>query len=274
MKDKRRSLHFRAAAAATCILLLSGCRTREDVVYETREVQEEAAESLSETTAAGWKDGVPDAGEKGTDEEGAPEEQSSAASAGPDGRDGTDAQTAAFPPEEAAGRRICVYVCGAVAEPGVVELPEGARAFDAVRLAGGFAEDADREFINLAALLSDGDEIRIPTVPESEKLRSEACGSGQLPRYGILRDVRGGEEIDAGQAPVLPEGDAGAADKVNINTADAETLMTLSGIGRAKAEAIIAYRKAHGAFGSVEEIRQVSGIKDALFARIRDDITV
>ncbi len=144
--------------------------------------------------------------------------------------------------EDDAGKRICVFVCGAVREPGVYELPEGSRVRDALAAAGGFREDADREYVNLAGPVADGDQIRLPT-------EEEAAAAGNL---------------------------TGAADQagiVNINTADAGELMTLPGIGETRAEEIIRYRTRQGGFASPEEIMNVSGIGEASYEKIRDRIT-
>ncbi len=146
--------------------------------------------------------------------------------------------------EPAAG--ICVFVCGAVREPGVYGLPEGARAADALEAAGGFAEGADTEYINLAQPLTDGQQLRFPTEEEAEELRS--------------RSVSGPAE--------------GTDGMVNINTAGAQELMTLPGIGESRAEAIIQYRTQQGSFAGTEEIMNVSGIGEAGYAKIRDRITV
>ncbi len=142
---------------------------------------------------------------------------------------------------------IYVYVCGQVACPGVYELPIGARAFQAVEKAGGAAQNADLSHVNMADGLTDAQMLYIPAV---------------------------GEHIDnlagAGESP----GDEAADAKVNINTATAEQLMELPGIGEARAADIIAYRQKNGKFGTIEDIMQVNGIKEAAFARIKDKICV
>ena len=149
--------------------------------------------------------------------------------------------------EDAAKEPECIYVqiCGAVNTPGVYALPIGARVFEAVEKGGGLREDAAPDAVNQAAEVKDGEMIRIPTVQEAadEKETSEAA-----------------EEPEDG--------------RVNINTADAAKLMTLSGIGQAKAESIISYRESNGAFSSIEEIRNVTGIGDKLFQKIKDKIRV
>ena len=135
-----------------------------------------------------------------------------------------------------------VYVCGQVRNPGVVYLPEDARVVDAVEAAGGLTEDADAEYINLAARVSDGEKLFIPNVQEAEVLRKQE------------------EETLAGY--------------VNINTADKEALMTLPGIGESKALDILDYRETHGSFTRKEDLMNVSGIKESLFGKISDKIIV
>ena len=138
--------------------------------------------------------------------------------------------------------RILVHVCGAVVNPGVVALPQGSRATDALLAAGGFAEDASRDYVNLAGYVSDGEKLYFPT----------------------------SEEVSSG-VQVLTEADDGL---VNINTADVSVLCTLPGIGEARARDIIAYREAHGDFESCEDIMKVSGIKTSVYNKFSDQIKV
>ena len=137
-------------------------------------------------------------------------------------------------------REIRVHVCGAVMTPGVVSLPEDSRAEDALEAAGGFAENAWRDYVNLAERVRDGEKLYFPTLEESESLTL------QEPESGL----------------------------VNINTADVAMLCTLPGIGESRANDIIAYREANGPFGSCEDIMKVSGIKDSVYSKISDKITV
>ena len=145
---------------------------------------------------------------------------------------------------------IFVDVCGAVQQPGVYELPAGSRIFQAIALAGGLTEEAESRLINQAEVLTDGQQIRIYTREESEK-QEIAAAAGQ--NAGV-------------------QGAAGA--KINLNLADKNVLMTLPGIGEAKAEAILAYRQDNGGFSSVEELMQVEGIKDKLYEKLKDKVTV
>ncbi len=135
---------------------------------------------------------------------------------------------------------IFIHVCGAVRQPGVYEVPEGSRVTDAIGAAGGFSADADTQSMNLASTLSDGMQVRVPTLTETAQ--SNAQGA-----------------IDA-------------QGRVNINAASADELMTLPGIGKSKATAIVAYREKHGRFEKPEDIMKVSGIKQAAFDQIEDYI--
>ena len=133
---------------------------------------------------------------------------------------------------------IIVYICGAVNSPGIVELPEGSRANDAVAAAGGFADDADTASVNLAKVLKDQEQIFVSSVS------------------------RGGEEN-------------GPADKrISVNEASKEELMTLPGIGEQKAKRIIEYREEHGRFLKLEDLKKVEGIGDALYNRIKEHLRI
>ena len=152
---------------------------------------------------------------------------------------------------EGAGGRvaptIAVHVSGAVAAPGVYELEEGARVADAVELAGGFLEGASENALNLARVLNDGEQVVVPTAEEHAAQQFAAEASG---------------------------GAAGVGGKVNINTASAEQLDTLPGVGESTAQKIIADREANGPFSSPEDLKRVSGIGDKKYAELADLITV
>lgn len=148
---------------------------------------------------------------------------------------------------------VYIYVCGAVELPGVYQLKKGSRLYEAVEMAGGMAADADDVSLNMAREIIDGEQIVILTQSETAMLKE----TGAYPFGG------------------LPQGMA--AEKsglVNINTADKSELTTVSGIGESRAQAIIDYRESNGSFKSIEDIKNVEGIKDGLFAKIKDKITV
>lgn len=136
---------------------------------------------------------------------------------------------------------IYVHILGQVAVPGLYELPDGARAVDAVAAAGGFTEQADAAGLNLARFVSDGEQIVVPAIGDAAP----------------------------GAAPgVTGEG------LVNLNTADAATLDTLPGVGPATAAKILAWREQNGRFESVDDLLDVGGIGEAKLDAIRDLVTV
>ena len=140
---------------------------------------------------------------------------------------------------------IRVYVSGAVRHPDVYSLPVGSIVRDAMIAAGGAADDADLDRINLAASLGDGMQVHFP---------------------------RKGEPAAAPGAST--SGAAPAAAPIDINAATLEQLDSLPGIGPVIAQRIIDYRTANGPFASIEQIKEVKGIGDALFEKIKDLITV
>ena len=147
---------------------------------------------------------------------------------------------------------VLVHICGEVQTPGVYELACDSRICDVLLLAGGFTADADTEAVNMAAGIEDGMQIVIPT----ETDRTQEMTGNSLDRTG---------ETAAGKTESQP---------VNINTADKETLMSLPGIGAGKAEAVIAYREAGGVFKDIKDIMLVDGIKEGVYAKIKDKICV
>ncbi len=153
---------------------------------------------------------------------------------------------------------IFIYVCGAVEKPGVYELPEDSRIVDAVDACGGFSDDADETYVNLAAKLDDGIKLYIPTIEETR----EQQASTQIDTFD-----KGESSFDGGS-------DSSNSGLININRATKEELTLLPGIGNSTAEKIISYREQHGSFKSIEDIMNVSGIKDKLFSKIKDHITV
>lgn len=168
---------------------------------------------------------------------------------------------------------IWVHVCGEVMEPGVYELPEGTRIAEAILAAGGPTEDAVSEAVNQALKASDGQQIYLPS--REEVSRAQAQNQGESGFSKIAGNAGTAGNGDAGSKNAGPNPDTGADNaKVNLNTADLAELMTLPGIGSAKAESIIAYRNVHGKFKTAGEIKNISGIKDSVFNQIKDRVTV
>lgn len=150
--------------------------------------------------------------------------------------------------EQEPAETVYVYVCGAVNAPGVYELKKDARVFEAITLAGGMTAEAAPEAVSQARTVADGEQIYVPTVREV-----------QMQGSGV-------EDIVTGNADV--------SGKVNINTAGKDELMTLTGIGEAKAQSILDYREEHGKFGSIEDLMLIEGIKEGVFNKIKEDITI
>jgi competence protein ComEA len=161
-----------------------------------------------------------------------------------------------------AGEPLFVYLTGAVVSPGVFELAQGARLNDAIEQAGGLAEGAAMNYVNLAAPLTDGQHVHIPSEAEIE--------SGEAARIAA-----GGAS-----ATTASTADAGATtattgeQKVNINTADNAELETLPGVGVATAQRIIDYREKNGPFTGIEGLKDVSGIGEKKYAELADKVCV
>lgn len=141
---------------------------------------------------------------------------------------------------------VYVHVSGHVRTPGVYKLPEGSRVHQAIELAGGPTEEGDLERLNLAQVLQDGQKITVPNINSDPQ------------------DINDPWE----------ENDGTNTGKININTASKEALETLTGIGPAKANAIIDHRQKNGPFSRIEDIEKVPGIGPATFNQIKDNITV
>jgi competence protein ComEA len=148
-----------------------------------------------------------------------------------------------------ASSAVVVHVAGAVVTPGVVTLAAGSRVIDAVKAAGGAQANADLDRLNLAAKLTDGERVAVPVKGQpSPPLETPAAGAAA--------------------------GDAAGTGPVNLNTATADQLETLPGIGPSLAQAIIDERERSGGFRSVDDLRTVRGIGDARFAQVQPHVTV
>lgn len=144
-----------------------------------------------------------------------------------------------------AAAQIYVDIGGQVKNPGVYTVKEGTRVFEVIEKAGGLTEDAFIEQINQAEAVTDGQKIVIPS--------SEDVQQSLMPQTASGKDSSG---------------------LVNINSADSQTLQEIPGVGPATAEKIIAYRTENGRFSSIEELKNVSGIGDKTFEKMKDKITV
>ncbi|MBJ7332614.1 MAG: ComEA family DNA-binding protein [Solirubrobacteraceae bacterium] len=149
------------------------------------------------------------------------------------------------------GRRVTVHVAGAVRRPGVYRLRSGARVDDAVRRAGGARASGDLTAVNLAAKVEDGRQVIVPERAAAAAAPAASPGTAAAPAPG-----------------------AAPAAKVNLNTATAEQLDGLDGIGPGLAAKILAYRQEHGGFGAVQELGEDSGIGEKRLAALEDLVTV
>ncbi len=157
---------------------------------------------------------------------------------------------------------ISVYICGAIHEPGVYELEVGSRIYHVVEEAGGMTQEAMTTYLNQAQELVDGQKIYVPTVQEVEE--------GTVDAFTWSADSSGTSISSSGNESVVSDG----SDKVNINTATQAELMTLPSIGESKANSIIEYREANGGFNTIEDLMNITGIKDGVFSQVEAYITV
>lgn len=169
-----------------------------------------------------------------------------------DSADGAGAGAGGAAGEEAAG--IVVDVSGKVRSPGVHRLPPGSRVADALRAAGGVRPGADTKGLNRARLLMDGEQVVV-----GEPVAGAGAGTGASAGGGAV--AGGGSAGAGGTAPAGP---------IGLNTATAEQLDGLPGVGPVLAQHIIDYRTEHGGFRSVDELREVNGIGDRRFADLQN----
>lgn len=264
----RRSLYLSALTAG---IILCGCTRREQLLLE--EPGQDLWQELSAEQSVQAEEGK--SGQAGTELSGQTEEgKSEQAEEEISGQawTGQSVQAEGTVREEET-QTIFVHVCGAVNDPGVYELPLGIRVHEAVEAAGGFAEDADEDYVNQAQPLTDGTKLVIPTHEQVQ-----AAGSGG---YGYLEPAGGSVGISDGSSGASgsfggASGGSGSASdgRVNINTASESELCSIPGIGAVRAAAIVAYRQEKGGFASIEEIKNVDGIKEGTFEKIKDSIKI
>lgn len=166
--------------------------------------------------------------------------------------------------------KIIVHVTGAVNKEGIVELEEGSRIIDAIEMAGGAKEDANLSKINLAYQLEDGQKLYVPNINDKEEMEyitEDVAKNNIVNNYGIVTDEK---ENNKNKTNIESEKKV----MVNINKATQSELENLPGIGPAIATRIIEYRKENGKFSSIDDIKNVKGIGDAKYEKIKDSIEV
>ena len=150
--------------------------------------------------------------------------------------------------ELAAVNQIYVHICGSVNNSGVYMCDINSRLFEVIELAGGFTQEADETYLNLVEKISDGQRIYVPS--------KEEVLTGNIENISQVNNNQAQSNI--------------ATSLININTASKEQLMTLPGIGEAKALDIISYRSTNGNFKNTEDIKNISGIKESAYSKIKD----
>ena len=159
--------------------------------------------------------------------------------------------------------QVVVYICGAVKHPGVYKFTAGSRVNDAVNAASGFKKGAARTAINQARVLEDGEQITIPTLKQVKRKQLSKITDGD----NFQDKTTDNENTDSSERESQDT-------LININTASAGELTSLSGIGQNRADAIIEYRQSNGKFQSIEDIMKIPGIKQGIFNKIKNKISV
>lgn len=295
---------LRTGLFAVCFLAVmcvaSGCGKTEALLSELRGEDEQGGAAETELSDGGdtaemgaqGGDGTeaPCAGDSGNAEMTKPDQESPGGTSGAGGGEGSNTGQgggAAAQNADAETGKIYVHVCGAVKSPGVYELPAGSRFYEAVEAAGGFAEGACEDYLNMAASLVDGSRLEIPTSEEIRAMKKTEKESGKADgesdtetekyHYYTVGNETGQTAGSGGTGGSVPDHGAAAgtsSELVNINTADIAGLCKLPGVGEARAKAIIEYREKQGGFRKKEDIMQVSGIGEKMYARMEKCLTV
>ena len=175
---------------------------------------------------------------------------------------------------------VYVDIKGAVNNPNVYRLEENSRVIDVINLSGGLRDDADTSTINLSKKIKDEMFIIIYTKEEINKYKEKNTSTSkineELNKNIVIIDENNDAKLDV---KTTTEKKTNSKEelkdtKVNINTASKEELLTVTGIGESKANAIIKYRQDNGEFKTIEDIKNVTGIGDSLFEKIKEYITV
>jgi len=177
---------------------------------------------------------------------------------------------------------VYIDVKGSVVNPGVYKLNSDSRVIDAISAAGGVSEGANTRFINLSKKVNDGDVIVVYSNKEIEEATKENIIYVETPciceevenNACYVEEDNYSKENESETLTNNSSDNTNTIEKININTASIEELTTLSGIGEAKAKAIIEYREENGLFKTIEDLVNVSGISETLFSKIKENITV
>ena len=245
-----------SVAGMLFLCLLGGCGAREYEFSAEHGIQSAAGENGQTTGVAEGTSGSADAAQNGAGASGnaSATQDVTGASGSAGAAENGSKQNGSAAEDEKSPNSCYVHICGAIQQPGVYCVAEGSRLYEVILAAGGLNADAMDEAVNQAQEVTDGMQIYIPT-------RAEAPDGDWSGLHGQVSGSAGG---------MTTEQDA----RININTAGAEVLRTLPGIGESKAQAIIAYREKYGAFQSVDELMNVAGIKAGVYEKIKELIKV
>jgi len=170
--------------------------------------------------------------------------------------------------------KIKVDIKGAVINPGVYELEENSRVKDAIDISGGLNKEADTSTINLSKLLKDEMVIIIYTKEEIEEMKKGSTSVKYIEKECICPKIENDACIEEKVTNEENDEDTEKTNKVSLNNATIEQLMTLQGIGESKAKLIIEYREKNGGFKSIDEITNVKGIGLSTYEKIKDNLTL
>lgn len=175
-------------------------------------------------------------------------------------------------------KKIKVDVKGEVKKPGVYELKDGSRVYDAIKASGDLTENADTTLLNLSKNLTDEMVIIVYNKNEIEKLKKDLTTTQTVIKY-IEKECSCPDTINdacmkKADTTKKEETKASKDNKVSINTGTLEELQTIPGIGESKAQAIIEYREKNGNFNAIEEIKNISGIGESTFDKFKEYITI
>ena len=172
----------------------------------------------------------------------------------------------AHPPKS----EITVHVTGAVKSPGIYYLSDGARVHEAIEWAGGGTDQADIHSLNLAAKISDGQQIDVPEIRQISDVNQNASNSNTVQEYTIPTSP----DLSVPPQSSVRKPESSGGSRININSATSQELQTLRGIGPALAQRIIEYRQISGGFSTVDDLTNVKGIGEKTLEKIRASITV
>lgn len=173
-------------------------------------------------------------------------------------------------------KSLSIDIKGAVKNPGIYELKDGSVVKDAIDVSGGLLESANTEHINLSKKIVDEMVIIIYTNEEIQEMTEGSTSIKVVDKECICPKIENNACIDNNNkyANISSEINQSTSNKISLNNASKEELMTLNGIGESKANAIIEYRNNNGLFKQIEDITNVKGIGNSVYEKIKDRLTL